>query len=294
MADKEYAIALDVGGTKTRVALVDNDLKIYSDMTEQTPSAKSGKDIVEFIVGLVKKIRSQTDKPIKGIGIGTPGFVMPDGKMTSTPNILHLNGFKLEKELRKRIDFPFVIENDANCFALSEALYGAGKGKKNVVGVIIGTGLGFGLILNKTLYAGSLHGAGEFNHSFGDPDKKSRLRDYCSGATIAERYSELVENFNGDAKDVFASKSKEAKFVVDQFYRNMALAFSYIVNLLNPDVFVLGGGISKSVNVRKMKKLVNAYCYPSFKGSFDVVKNKLGDSSGIFGAAHLVFSGKII
>ena len=166
----DYAIGIDVGGTKIEGAIVDNNGKIYSSKRIPTQSDKGSNQIIRNIIDVVNSLMNNSNMNIKGIGVSLPGFVDDSGKIVFGGGTLtSMKGVNLKNKLEKKLNLPVFIENDANCFALAEAVYGAGKKSKVVLGIIWGTGIGGGIVINKRVYSGSYGGAGEFGHIVIDP-----------------------------------------------------------------------------------------------------------------------------
>ena len=278
-----YFIGIDLGGTKIEGILADEKGKIYA--RERTPTeAKKGRNVVvKNIISIINKLKK--NKRIKAVGICTPGFVQTNGTLASVPNIPSFMNFNLKKELKKRIREKIVIENDANCFALAESHFGAGKKTNHMIGVIFGTGLGFGIIINKKIYHGFHGGAGEFHNSWWSPGGPYDFEFFCSGPAIAKNYKKMTGKTKS-TKEIF--KSKDAKKVLDKMYEHFALVLSYIVNLLNPELIVVGGGVSNSLNYTILNKELKKFAYLPLMKNVKVVKHKLGDSAGVLGAVALV------
>lgn len=280
-------IALDIGGTTIKGGLVRSG-KILEHVTAPTEADKSKQKIIQNILKVIRQLKKG---PITGIGIGMPGFTGHDGRLVSCPHIPAFEGQKIYAELKKKIEGKVRIENDANCFALGEHTLGAGKGTNNMIGIIQGTGYGVGLIINKALYNGS-GGAGEYGHSFWNVYAEKDFEAICSGTGITKNYR-LFSGRTRPAQRIFADvQSAASARVIAEYYRHFALSVSYMVNLLNPDKVVIGGGVSKSFDYPYLSTLVKQYSYPPLTSRLKVVKSKLGDDAGILGAACLIKSFK--
>lgn len=277
-----YAIGLDIGGTMIRGAVVNDRGSILYLISVPTQADKSKKKVLANILFVVNALKAWARKrkiKIVGIGAGSPGFMMKNNKMTSIHNIPCFMNFNLKKALGKLLKHKIIFENDTNCFALGEYNFGAGKKSKNMVGIILGTGVGAGLVFDGKLYVGNT-GAGECGHSFSSL-KDKEYHDYCSGSDLAKKYKK-------SAKYIFSGKDKKFRKAVKEFYSNLGLMLSQIVNLLDNDLFVIGGGVAKSVNVSRLKKETDKYAYPAFRKRFKIKKQKL-KYPGVLGAAALVF-----
>jgi len=189
------------------------------------------------------------------------------------------------------------LANDADCIALGEAKLGAGKGYENVVGIIWGTGVGAGLVIHGNIYKGSTGSSGEFGHNIVDP---SGPRDRLGWRGTVEAYAggpNLVSNYKaagGKMKDanpakIFLSKERTAKKVFKQALEKLAIGLAGLMHVLNPGVIVIGGGLSNLPVYRELNKLTKKYTMDGLRPHVRVVRNKLGDSAGVYGAAALVF-----
>ena len=289
-------IAIDMGGTKTEIMLTENDpFKIIERKRVPTNREKGYSYILENLANLILAYRNKCQTaPL--IGMGIPGTISPKTGLVRNANTTCLIGKPLKTDLEKRIGLPVYIENDANCFALSEALYGAGKGYENVMGIIMGTGMGGGLILSGKLWGGRQGIAGEFGHSSINFNglkcwcgQKGCLEMYLSGPAIEENYKNIsgqklsVEEIYGRYTSQESAAETAMNDLLDHFSRGMA----NLIACFDPDIIVIGGGVSNlpilyTEGVRRTSQRI-------FSDSMDtpIVKNQLGDSSGIFGAALL-------
>ena len=292
----KYAIGIDLGGTKIDGILMDEKGKVLKNYRMPTQAHRPLKIVINNIITVVKHLKDK-DKSINGIGMGTPGFVMPNGKLTSIQNIPCLKNQNLKIVLEKKLKTKIYLENDANCFALAEHKFGAGKGTQNMIGMIIGTGIGGGLILNGKLYTGSTGSAGEIGHQIVNPNGpayskilKGDLESWCAGPNIIKRYKKAGgrQEFNSPAQ-VFESKEKVAKQIMEETYKYLGIGIGNLVNILNPELFVLGGGVSNISFYKQINSAAKQYTNPAMRKHIKVVKNKLGDSAGKIGAAALVF-----
>lgn len=296
-------IGIDLGGTKIEViALADDGQELFRKRVS-TPR-HDYQQTIEAIAGLVFDAEAATGQ--KGsVGIGIPGTISPFTGKVKNANSVWLNGQPLDKDLAALLDRPVRIANDANCLAVSEATDGAGAGAKVVFAVIIGTGCGSGVAIQGQVHAGGNGIAGEFGHNplpwIDDEEfayqkatpcycgKRGCIETFVSGTGFATTYQfktgqalkgaeimQLVEQ--GDAQAITA---------IEDYERRLAKALAHVVNLLDPDVIVLGGGMS---NVNRLydniPRLMKEY---AFGGECETPVRKAvhGDSSGVRGAAWL-------
>ena len=293
-------IGIDLGGTKTEGILIDDSGKELSRTRIKTEKNYDG--TIKGIISIVKKFENDFGDS-KSVGIGMPGAVSTDSALVKNANSIWLNGkpFKtdLEKELNKNIN----LENDANCFTLSEAVDGAGKGHAVVFGVIIGTGTGGGIVVNNKVLRGKNNIAGEWGHislpNRTDNEKKYVKECYCGKNGCMETYVSgpgfasvfnLKNNTDYDSHRILDELKKEkeqAKVAFDQYVDHLARGLSLVCNILDPDIIVLGGGMSNISYI--YENIDEAFKKYIFSDTFDtkVVKNYHGDSSGVRGAAWL-------
>jgi predicted NBD/HSP70 family sugar kinase len=288
-----HVIGIDLGGTKIEGVLLNSKGKILKKKRVPTQANKSRSIVVNDLIEVVKYLSL---RDVYGVGIGTPGFSV-NGKLSLIKNVPSLNGFNLKKELIRRIGLRNIeVENDANCFTLAEYKFGAGKGTKNMVGIIMGTGIGSGLIIDGKLHTGRSGGAGEIGHMVLHPHGRKcscggrgHFEAYASGPALVKHYKFLKGRIkNPNPKSIFLSKEKIAKRVVDEYINMVGIGFANIISIFNPDRIVLGGGVSNLGFYRRIIKSVKSYSNPDISHHIDIVRYKLGDSSGVIGAASLV------
>ncbi len=289
----KYAIGIDLGGTKIEGVLIDEKGRIKKKVRVPTEANKSKKKIIGNIATVVKALLR---KGVVGVGIGTPGFVVK-GKLTLIKNVPKLMGVNLAKEVSKATKIKnVVVANDANCFALAENKFGAGKKTKNMLGVIIGTGFGMGIIIDGKIYAGSKGGAGEIGHMTKSPTgpyctcgKRGHLEAFASGPAIVKRYDKIGGAITDpDPAKIFKSKEIKAKKIVDNTLDIISITFANLISSFDPQMIVVGGGVSNINFYSEIRKRVKKYVFDDLYTGVRIVKNKLGDSSGVLGAAALV------
>jgi len=292
-------IGIDLGGTKTEGILIDESGKELSRNRIKTEKNYNG--TIQGIISIVNKFESDFGKT-KSVGIGMPGAVSKDSALVKNANSIWLNEKPFRKDLEKKLDRKVNLENDANCFALSEAYDGAGSSEEIVFGVILGTGVGGGLVINKKIINGYNNISGEWGHnqmSIGSNDKWNRHDCYCgkkgcietylSGTGFSKHFYDQY-NINLDAKIIQKNANegdeRSLEFIY-QYLDYLARGLSQVINIVDPGVIVLGGGVSNMKQIydninSKLKKYVF-----SDTVNTKVLKNKFGDSSGVRGAASL-------
>tara|TARA_B100000427_G_C15377603_1_gene537356 strand:- start:1 stop:891 length:891 start_codon:yes stop_codon:yes gene_type:complete len=293
-------IGIDLGGTKTEGILIDsngNELKRQRIKTE--------KNYDGTITGVISIIKNFEDSfgSVESIGVGMPGAISIDSALIKNANSIWLNGKPLKKDLEKILSRKINLENDANCFALSEAVDGAGKDSKVVFGVIIGTGVGGGISIDQKVIRGRNSISGEWGHvtlpNRSSDEKKYVKKCYCGKDGCIETYLSgpgfsssfnlrFDKNFDShQILDGLKNKDENCNFAAKQYVDHLARGLSLVCNILDPDVIVLGGGMS---NIDFIYENIDAelkkYVFTDTLHT-KVVKNIHGDSSGVRGAAWL-------
>jgi glucokinase len=281
----EYVIGIDIGGTKMSAILL-NGTRVVADYTLATPKDDLAK-FTAMLKALVEPLfdRAKKDKvKIKGIGLGIPGVVdFSENKVLVSPNTPVLVNLKIADLIKEKIsaDVMVKMDNDAKCFTRAEALLGAGKKMKNVAGIIVGTGIGSGWWVDGKIYEGSHGSTGELH---------GMVIDYSSGLNLENAYHRLTKNnpaaLADDAYvgDVLAQKS------FDEFGRMLGVAFANISNLIDPEIFIVGGGAVNSADLffPSAKKAFKEFVLNPEAKDVKIVKSKLGKLAGAIGAALLI------
>jgi len=296
-------LGIDLGGTKIECVVISDDNEII--FRERTPTPKGNyQETLNSIASLVNKTASflPSDTPL---GIGIPGTLSSDTGTIKNANSTCLIGRALDKDLSEKLDRKVTLANDANCFIWSEFCDGAAKGTTNAFGVIIGTGVGGGLVMNKGLVNGLNGIAGEWGHNplphFTHENrhcycgKSDCIETYLSGPGFEKRFHEQQIS-SGDLSQAKSAKeivelarfgNSSAKTHLDDYARRLAASLTGVINVVDPDIIVLGGGMS---NVDELYELVPKYLKEYvFSDTIHtpIVKAKHGDSSGVRGAAWL-------
>jgi fructokinase len=290
------AIGIDLGGTKIEGVVLDETLAPTVRRRVPTERERGYEHILERVAALVEELRPHApDASV--IGIGTPGSLsMRDGRLKNS-NTTCLNGRPLQTDLERRLGLPVRLENDANCFALAEALAGAGRGHALVFGVILGTGVGGGIVHQGNLWTGPQHIAGEWGHHGVDPDgptcycgRRGCVETLLSGPALEAAYratggpTASVAEIAGRA----TGGDPTAGAALERYVESFGRALANVINILDPDVVVLGGGLSNlDVLYSSGRQAVARHV---FNDEFrtPIVRHQLGDSAGVIGAALLV------
>ena len=290
-------IGIDLGGTKIEGILLNTHGEEISRKRIPTLREKGYDSILERMVSLIESMRTTSNLDVS-IGVCTPGAISPVTGVMKNSNTQCLIGKPLKDDLEARLDQKVSLENDANCFALAEAVLGAGKGNNVVFGVIMGTGVGGGIILNGKIHRGRHFIAGEWGHHVIVENgrkcycsNRGCVETYISGTALEKRWMELtgekkrMENiiplYNNDKyRDILLKWKIE-------FLNHFGQALANIVNILDPDIIVLGGGLSNIDFLYEVgKQAVYDHVFSDVIET-SIIKNKLGDSAGVFGAALL-------
>lgn len=294
-------LGIDLGGTKIEGIVLkskENPEEIIRHRIN-TEEEKGYSQVINNIKSLVNHIENKINYKFKRLGIGTPGTIDPETGLLKNSNSQCLNGMPIQKDLAKTLDKVILIQNDANCFALAETLLGSVKDQypdaKNVFGIIIGTGVGGGVIIDgKTVY-GSQGIGGEWGHTIVTDDgdecycgKKGCVESVISGRALQIYYNK-ISGKNLTFEEIYAKKDidNHAKETFERLITYFGKGLSNVINIIDPDIIVLGGGLSNidelyDEGYDELKKYV---FNPTFKTP--LLKPKLGDSAGVYGAALL-------
>jgi len=291
-------IGIDLGGTKIEGIALANDGVIAARIRVSTPRSYDAS--VNAIAELVAKIESDVGAKCS-VGIGIPGAITPAG-IVKNANSTWLNGRPLAKDLEARLGRPVRLMNDANCFAISEAADGAGAGEDVVFGVILGTGVGGGIVVAGRCLEGPNRIAGEWGHNplpWMSADEFPGAECYCgrrgcietflSGPGFEREYAQLSGHAATSAAIVAAASDGDnlAEQMLVRYRDRLARALASLVNVLDPNVIVLGGGMSNLPRLAEsVEESLPRYVF-SDSVATRVVKNRHGDSSGVRGAAWL-------
>ena len=295
-------IGVDVGGTKIEAVLLDASGRELFRKRVATPVGDY-RGTVEAIRGLVEASESATGVANCSVGIGAPGAISPATGRVKNSNSTCLNGQPLREDLELVLKRPVRMENDANCFALSEAKDGAAAGAPIVFGVIIGTGTGGGIVVNGQIVCGPNAITGEWGHNplpWPRDDERPGAPCYCgksgcietflSGPGLERSYEALSgkKGLKGHEIGALASAGDAAADTVLSLYEDrLARGLASIINVLDPHVIVLGGGVSNIDRIyERVPARLSRYIFSDAVAT-RIVRAKHGDSSGVRGAAYL-------
>jgi fructokinase len=293
-------IGIDLGGTKIegRVLAADG-----AEMARERILAPQGnyEDTLAALVDIIRDLAKQAG-PGATVGIGMPGSLSPTTGLVRNANSTWLNGRTLRQDLERILSIPLRMANDANCFALSEATDGAAAGARSVFGVIIGTGCGGGIVINGRVLEGAMGIAGEWGHiplPWSEPDehpgptcwcgRKGCMEMWASGTGLSadyrQRTGELVSGHEIVARANLGEPA--ARTSLDRHASRLARGLAQIINVIDPEVIVLGGGLSRLSHLYEaLPRLAQPYVF-SDAARIDIRPPKWGDASGVRGAAWL-------
>ncbi|MBT7308795.1 MAG: ROK family protein [Gammaproteobacteria bacterium] len=293
-------VGIDLGGTKIEAVMLDRTGAVRSRQRVATPR-ESYEATLQAIESLIERVERESG--LRGsIGLGIPGALSPTTGRVKNANSTALIGHPLDQELQQRLQRPVRIANDANCFALSEAIDGAAAGAATVFGVILGTGVGGGTVINRQVVVGANAIAGEWGHNplpWPNPSECSGPVCYCgkrgcietflSGPGLQMSYYQLTtQQITAQEIALRAQQGEQnANRIMAQYEERLARGLAGVINLLDPTVIVLGGGLSNIDRLYpQVKNLWGEYVF-SDEVRTELVKAEYGDSSGVRGAAWL-------
>jgi fructokinase len=292
-------IGIDLGGTKIEAACLSASGEIIA--RERVATPRGYEESLDAIVALVTDVERQTaDRG--SVGIGIPGAADPRTGLVKNANSLWLIGKPLAQDLALRLDRPVRLMNDANCFAISEAADGAAAGAEVVFGVILGTGVGGGIVVHGRALEGPNFIAGEWGHNplpWMTPDEFPGVECYCGERGCVETFLSgpgFAAEFARVAGRAISSRAiveealrgeVDARAAMERYHDRLARGLASVINVLDPDVIVLGGGMSNLPSLAETVSGVLPKYVFSDTVKTRVVKNMHGDSSGVRGAAWL-------
>ena len=292
-------MGIDLGGTKTEAVVLDARGQPAFRRRVDTP-AREYASILKTIAELVTAAQRATGEDFS-IGLGIPGAISPQTGLLRNSNTSCLNGRPFKVDLETLLERPVRIENDANCFALSEALGGAARGCGVVFGVIVGTGTGGGIVVDGKLLRGAHAIGGEWGHNplpwrraeDGEPScycgKSACIETFLSGPGMARNYASRFGGQLSSRQIVAGAAAGERRCtqMLDTYHDQMARALAHLINILDPDAIVLGGGMSNIDSIYdQLPRRLPDYVFSDFVDT-PILRAEHGDASGVFGAALL-------
>ncbi len=294
-----FDLGIDLGGTKTEIVVLDIARQPVYRKRVPTPAHRYA-DVIEMIVQLVGAAEAELGS-VTRVGVGIPGAISPLTGQLRNSNTRCLNGQPLREDLERQLRRAVRIENDANCFVLSEAVNGAGSGYPVVFGAIVGTGTGGGIAVDGRLINGPHSISGEWGHNplpwrrpdDGETDcycgKSSCIETYLSGPGLAKNFHARFARDLRSEEIIQAARQGDAECaaMLRTYHDQMARALAHVINLLDPHTIILGGGMSNVDSIyREVPRLLASYVF-SDSVETPILPAAHGDASGVFGAAML-------
>ena len=287
-------LGIDLGGTKIEGILIDEQFQVIKRERVPTKREEGYEAILSRIVKLAKSIIEDVPDLESPIGICTPGTIESETGLLKNSNTVCLIGKPIQKDMERELGISVVMENDANCFALAEATIGAAKKYNVVFGVILGTGCGGGITMLRNIHRGANRIAGEWGHHCLMPGgrecycgNRGCTEAYISGTALEKEWFELSGQRSRVTDIIESGNYKNHPEWKENFLKNFGRGLANVIDILDPHAIVLGGGLSRidflytegkeSVYKETFSKIVRT----------PILKNKLGDSAGVFGAAML-------
>ncbi|MBC1334500.1 ROK family protein [Listeria booriae] len=287
-----YRIGIDIGATNMRVGLFDPANQLVAREQSNTEATSGATQALEKLVRMIEAV--DPERLASGIGIGAPGPLDVDnGIILDAPNLPGWHGFRIRDELESRAGKTVFLMNDAKVAALAEAKIGAGAGYSSVQYITVSTGVGGGLVCDGEVFAGSHQHASELGNMIVDVSlKNGTLEDLCSG-TALKRESQVLFGKDKTAADLFMhydAYHPEARRVVACWLQHFGAALTSIIQVIDPEVFVLGGAVilHNPWLVEELKTVVAQRVYGTMKETIQLKVASLGDDAGLYGAAMLV------
>ena len=285
-----YKVGIDLGGTKIEGICIDQNNSVIQRKRIPTNQQNGYSHIVDSIISLVRDITKQIDD--YSIGICTPGAISKKTGLIKNSNTQCLIGKPLREDLEKSLGRKIKMENDANCFAMAEAVLGSGVGHSMVFGVIMGTGVGGGIVIDGKIHHGRTNIAGEWGHHMLHQNgnqcycgKRGCVETYISGPALEKRWTDITGR-KEPLSEIIDNSELNLQWK-QEFLDNFGISLANVIDILDPDVIVLGGGLS---NIDFLYSEGQKSVYRNvFSDIVDtpIIRNKLGDSAGVFGAALL-------
>lgn len=286
-------IGIDLGGTKIAGILATPEGKIIMDIQVPTEAQKGKKQVIKNIEKAIRLLIQVNKTKVKAIGIGAPGPILFEkGIVVEAPNLPGWKRVNIKKILEKEFHVPVFVDNDANCAALAEARFGAGKKARHFIYMTVSTGIGGGIIIDRELYRGVNGSAGEFGHMIIDSKgftcgcgNVGCLEALASGSAVKKRYGLDALSVELAARQ----GDKKAQRVIQTSAHYLAIGIANLVNIFNPELIIIGGGLSnmRELLIDPIRKDFKKYALSLPAKKVKVVRARLGTKAGVLGAVAL-------
>ncbi|MBH0230647.1 ROK family protein [Halobacillus yeomjeoni] len=290
-------IGVDLGGTNVRAAVVLENGTVERLLQEKTEPEQGAEFTIQKIIHMVENLAE--GRTIEGIGIGAPGPLDPHrGVILNPPNLPGWDEVAIVDQIKAHFSVDVQLTNDANVAALAEARYGNGRGFSSVFYITVSTGVGGGLVLDGKVFNGAQGYAGEIGNMILNPNgyhysnlNKGSLESYASGTAIGKRAYELY-GIKGGSEEVFdrlKNGDEQAQRVVDDAIEYLAMGIANLTHILNPEVFVIGGGVMNAGDLVwvPLKERIKKYLYPELVPMMNLKPSALSGDAGVIGASLL-------
>jgi glucokinase len=290
-------VGVDLGGTNIRAALLDEKGTILREVREKTEAHLGPVRIIAKLISVVERVKGE--EKVRGIGIGCPGPLdAKTGIILSPPNLPGWDMIPLASMVEEHFQLPVKVDNDANVAAVAEAILGAGSGCESVYYLTVSTGVGGGFVINGKVFQGANGYAGEVGNMIVVPNgikhpalNAGALETLASGTAMG--VAGKAKGIHGGAEAVFREAkalNKVAQTIVDEALEYLAIAIANLTHAINPEVFVVGGGVMNSEEqvLLPLRGKVKEYVYPGLKESVNIIPAKLGSNSGVIGAGFII------
>ncbi len=318
MSTKQAFAGIDIGGTSVKFGLFSPDGTIIYKNQKPTLADKGAVPLMHLVTNIAEQLMyhaAEDELEVRWLGVGTPGSVdFKTGQVIgAAPNIEDWRGTEIGRNLKERLNMPVWVDNDVNTVALAELRFGAAIGAKSAICVTIGTGIGGAVVIDGHVQRGHTYSGGEIGHMSinfdGPPCKCGRngcIEAYCSSGAIINRAkkrleqqpSEIIEEITGGRTDRLAIKQlfaaarkndKLAKEVIAETAEYLGIGLANLVNLLNPEIIIIGGGIADGSTefLAKLSETIKEQAFESAVKELKIVKATLGNDAGFIGAGLL-------
>lgn len=305
----QFVLAGDLGGTNLRVAAIDEAGSLLARVSDKTPRHTDDSRIFDSLLRLARECIARTGREPAGFGFALPAIMAgPEGKIYSSPNLPELKGSEIGTKLTAELGFQVVLENDANAAAIGENWIGSSRGAADSICLTLGTGVGGGIILNGRPHRGPDGTAGEIGHICVEPlgppcgcGSNGCLEQFASATAVVRMAGELRDDFPDSnlrsgpgitSLDIFEAGMQGDELCREVFRRAgtyLGIAIAGILNVLNPAVVVLGGGMAGAWNlfISSLHEEIRKRAFHEPAERARIVRAKLGSDAGLFGAARL-------
>ena len=315
-SESELVIAADLGGTNLRTATVDRQGRIHERVKQRTPKAEKASEIVRAIVAAARECESRnldSGAKIRAVSVVVPGTVqVENGVVMKAPNVPSLDGFRLAAALQSELQWPAVLENDANAAAVGEMWKGAGQGRSTIICVTLGTGVGGGIILDGKLWRGADGSAGELGHIGVEPfggvactcGSRGCLEVFASATAIVRMTREARPRYPNSplhmseeltAKSIYERGLEGDELALEVFRRmgiSLGVGLASLINIFNPEMIVIGGGVADGWDlfIAHVREQITERAFPIPARRAEIVRAVCGDDAGLLGAAQIAFT----